>query len=83
MAVPDHDNNFEISSESGFLDRFFLNIERFAYTHSIAVVLVSLFIAGLSVWITIEKLSFKKNRGDLVEKKTRLRGKLRKIPPGI
>ena len=69
MAAPDHDNNFEASREPGFLDRFFLNIERFAYTHSFSVVLVSLLIAGLSVWVTIEKLSFKKNRGDLVAKK--------------
>ena len=32
--------------ETGFLDRFFLNVERFAYTHSIAVILISLLIAG-------------------------------------
>ncbi len=55
--------------ETGFLDRFFLNVERFAYTHSIAVILISLLIAGLSVWFTVEKLSFKNNRGDLVAKK--------------
>lgn len=62
------DNNSKSTKKFGFFDRFFLSIERFAYTHSIAVILVSLLIAGLSVWITVEKLSFKNNRGDLVAK---------------
>ena len=69
MSAPVHRNNSEPKKELGLLDRFFLNIERFAYTHSIAVILVSSLIAGLSVWVTIDKLSFKKNRGDLVAKK--------------
>ena len=69
MAAPTHGNNSEALNKPSFLDRFFLNIERFAYTHSIAVILVSSLIAGLSVWVTIDKLSFKKNRGDLVAKK--------------
>ena len=69
MVAPAHSNNSESRKEFGIFDRFFLSIERFAYTHSIAVILVSLLIAGLSVWITIEELSFKKNRGDLVAEK--------------
>jgi len=69
MVVQGHHNNSKASNESGFLDRFFLNVERFACTHSIAVILVSLLIAGLSVWFAVEKLSFKNNRGDLVAKK--------------
>ncbi len=69
MTAPTHGNNSEALNKPSFLDRFFLNIERFAYTHSIAVILISSLIAGLSVWVTIDKLSFKKNRGDLVAKK--------------
>ena len=69
MAASAHGNNSEFLKEAGYLDRFFLNIERFAYTHSIAVILVSLLIAGLSIWYTVENLTFKNNRGDLVAKK--------------
>ncbi|MCH8157254.1 MAG: MMPL family transporter [Nitrospinae bacterium] len=50
------------------LDRFFFHVERFAYTHSLAVIFVSLLVAGLSVWFTVENLTFKNNRGDLVAK---------------
>lgn len=73
MAASAQGNNSDARAsslkETGFLDRFFLNIERFAYTHSIAVILVSLLIAGLSIWYTVENLTFKNNRGDLVAKK--------------
>ncbi len=73
MAASAQGNNSDARAsstrEAGLLDRFFLNVERFAYTHSIAVILSSLLIAGLSVWLTVEKLSFKNNRGDLVAKK--------------
>ena len=68
MAAPGHGNNSEGLNEPSLLNRFFLNIERFAYTHSIAVILISLLIAGLSIWVTVENLSFKNNRGDLVAK---------------
>tara|TARA_B100001964_G_scaffold88776_1_gene99854 strand:+ start:175 stop:2919 length:2745 start_codon:yes stop_codon:yes gene_type:complete len=73
MAASAQGNNSDAQAsstrEAGLLDSFFLNVERFAYTHSIAVILSSLLIAGLSVWLTVEKLSFKNNRGDLVAKK--------------
>ena len=68
MSAPVHRNNSEPTKELGLLDRFFLNVERLAYTYSIAVILVSLLVAGLSIWITVEKLSFQNNRGDLVAK---------------
>ncbi len=59
-------NNYESTQRVGFFDRFFLRVERLAYTHSIAVILFSLLTASLSVWFAVEKLSFKNNRGDLV-----------------
>ena len=68
MSAPVHRNNSESKKELGLLDRFFLNVERLVYTYSVAVILVSLLVAGLSIWITVEKLSFKNNRGDLVAK---------------
>ena len=68
MSAPVHRNNSKPTKELGLLDRFFLNVERLVYTYSVAVILVSLLVAGLSIWITVEKLSFKNNRGDLVAK---------------
>lgn len=50
------------------LDRFFSSIETFAYSHSFSVILVSLVLAGLSLWVTAELLTFKTGRGDLVAK---------------
>lgn len=48
------------------LDRFFFNIEYFAFTHSFSIIAVSLILAALSLWVTVEKLTFKTGRGDLV-----------------
>ena len=62
----DYENSSEAKKELGFFDRFFLSVERLAYTYSIAVILVALLTASLSVWFAVEKLSFKNNRGDLV-----------------
>lgn len=62
----DYENSSEAKKELGFFDRFFLSVERLAYTHSITVILISLLTASLSVWFAVEKLSFKNNRGDLV-----------------
>ena len=59
MVAPNHGNNSEVLNKSRLLDRFFLNLERFAYTHSITVILVSLLIAGLSIWVTAEKQKIK------------------------
>ncbi len=64
----DHENSFGAKKKLGFFDRFFLSVERLAYTKPITVVLFALLTASLSVWITFEKLSFKNNRGDLVAK---------------
>ena len=64
----DHENRSEAKKELGFFDRFFLSVERLAYTKSITVVLFALLTASLSIWVTFEKLSFKNNRGDLVAK---------------
>ncbi len=50
------------------LDRFFSRIETFAYSHSFSVIVVSLVLAGLSLWVTAELLTFKTGRGDLVAK---------------
>ncbi|GJL77103.1 MAG: transporter [Nitrospinaceae bacterium] len=50
------------------LDRLFSRIEHFAYTHSFSVILVSLVVAGASLWVTLERLTFKTGRGDLVAK---------------
>ena len=69
MVAPINEKNFKDHNASGFLHHFFLKVEWFAYTHSIAVILISLLIAGLSIWVTVENLSFKNNRGDLVAKK--------------
>lgn len=50
------------------LNKFFLFIERLAFRHSLKVVAVSVILAGLSLWVTAEKLTFKTGRGDLVAK---------------
>lgn len=51
-----------------FLNKLFNFIERLAFRHSFLVVLVSLLLAGLSIWVTSERLTFKTGRGDLVAK---------------
>ena len=51
-----------------FLNKLFQFIERLAFRHSLLVVTVSLVLAGLSIWVTGEKLTFKTGRGDLVAK---------------
>ena len=66
MNTPFNGDNGEFSEKLSIIDRFFLNIERLAYTHSIVVILASLLTASLSVWFAVEKLSFKNDRGDLV-----------------
>ena len=66
MGTSVHGNSSEATKELGFFDRFFLSVERLAYTYSITVILVALLTASLSIWVTVEKLSFKNNRGDLV-----------------
>ena len=68
MGTSVHGNSSEATKELGFFDRFFLSVERLAYTYSITVILVALLTASLSIWVTVEKLSFKNNRGDLVTK---------------
>jgi len=68
MGTSVHGNSSEATKELGFFDRFFLSVERLAYTYSITVILVALLTASLSIWVTVEKLSFKNNRGDLVAK---------------
>ena len=53
---------------SSFLNKFFHFIERLAFKHSLIVIGCSLILAGLSIWVTSEKLTFKTGRGDLVAK---------------
>ena len=50
------------------LNKLFQFIERLAFRHSLLVVIVSVVMAGLSIWVTGEKLTFKTGRGDLVAK---------------
>ena len=66
MNTPFNEDNGELLEKLSIIDRFFLNIERLAYTHSIVVIIASLLTASLSVWFAVEKLSFKNDRGDLV-----------------
>ena len=66
MDISTSGNDYKSTKAVSFFDRFFLGVERLAYTHSIAVILVSLLTASLSVWFAVEKLTFKNNRGDLV-----------------
>jgi hypothetical protein len=50
------------------LGKLFQFIERLVFRHSLLVVVVSLILAGASIWVTGEKLTFKTGRGDLVAK---------------
>jgi len=61
-------NNDSDNPSSTFLNKLFRFIERLAFKHSLAVVAVSVILAGLSIWVTGEKLTFKTGRGDLVAK---------------
>ena len=61
-------NNHRAPAANDILARFFSRLEHFAFTHSYTVIAVSLLLAGLSVWVTLEKLTFKTGRGDLVAK---------------
>ncbi len=56
------------SNKHTILNKLFQFIERLAFKHSLVVVAVSLILAGLSIWVTAEKLTFKTGRGDLVAK---------------
>jgi len=53
---------------SDILGKIFSHLERLACFHSIPVILVSLILAGLSIWVTINYLKFNTNRGDLIAK---------------
>jgi len=53
---------------SSFLNKFFHFIQRLACKHSLIVIGCSLILAGLSIWVTSEKLTFRTGRGDLVAK---------------
>ncbi len=53
---------------SSFLNKFFHFIGRLAFKHSLIVIGCSLILAGLSIWVTSEKLTFRTGRGDLVAK---------------
>ena len=53
---------------SDILGKIFFCLERLACFHSIPVILVSLVLAGLSIWITINYLKFNTSRGDLIAK---------------
>ncbi|MFT4578135.1 MAG: hopanoid biosynthesis associated RND transporter like protein HpnN [Nitrospinales bacterium] len=56
------------SNKHTILNKLFRFIERLAFKHSLVVVAVSVILAGLSIWVTAEKLTFKTGRGDLVAK---------------
>jgi hopanoid biosynthesis associated RND transporter like protein HpnN len=69
MTTQTSENNPENSrGTKNILDRFFFQIERFAFKYSFSVIAVSLILAALSMWVTLEKLTFKTGRGDLVAK---------------
>lgn len=68
MASPPSEKNSETVPTLSLLDRFFSNIERFAYLHSWLVIIVSVVLAAASIWITVNKLTFKTGRSDLVAK---------------
>ena len=53
---------------SSFLNKLFHFIQRLAFKHSLIVIGCSLILAGLSIWVTSEKLTFRTGRGDLVAK---------------
>jgi hopanoid biosynthesis associated RND transporter like protein HpnN len=57
-----------MSNNPSFLNKLFCFIERLAFKHSLIVVALSLILAGVSIWVTGEKLTFKTGRGDLVAK---------------
>lgn len=61
-------NSQNNAKRENLLDRFFSQIESFAYTYSFFVISISLVLALLSVWVTAERLTFKTGRGDLVSK---------------
>ena len=56
------------SNKHTLLNKLFRFIERLAFKHSLIVVALSIILAGLSIWVTGEKLTFKTGRGDLVAK---------------
>ena len=56
------------SNKHTLLNKLFHFIERLAFKHSLIVVALSIILAGLSIWVTVEKLTFKTGRGDLVAK---------------
>jgi hopanoid biosynthesis associated RND transporter like protein HpnN len=69
MTTQTSENNPENSlGTKNILDQFFFQIERFAFKYSFSVIAVSLILAALSMWVTVEKLTFKTGRGDLVAK---------------
>jgi uncharacterized protein len=56
------------SNKHTILNNLFRFIERLAFKHSLIVVALSIILAGVSIWVTGEKLTFKTGRGDLVAK---------------
>lgn len=69
MTPEDSGSNQKNSIQpNNILDRFFSRIGHFAYTYSLSVIAACLILAALSVWVTVEKLTFKTGRGDLVAK---------------
>ncbi len=50
------------------LNRFFSGLQYFAYSHSYSVIFISIILAAVSLWVTLDKLTFKTGRGDLVAK---------------
>ena len=56
------------SSSSTIVNRLFHFVVHLAFRHSLLVVIVSLVLAGFSIWVTGQKLTFKTGRGDLVSK---------------
>ena len=55
-------------SSSSTLNRLFHFVEHLAFTHSLLVVVVSLVLAGFSIWVTGQKLTFKPAEGILFPK---------------
>jgi len=55
-------------SSSKLLNRLLNFVEFLAFRHSLLVVIISIVLAGLSIWVTGQKLTFKTGRGDLVSK---------------
>ena len=51
-----------MSNNPSFLNKLFRFIERLAFKHSLVVVALSIILAGLSIWVTGEKLTFKTGR---------------------